>query len=106
LDTLEGFRRFSSNVGDDWTKLKTAKISGVTIDGHTVTLKLLRQEPNLIYYLALSALAPIPWEIVEYHKNDLRHALVGTGPYQYLGYTEKRYQLQMFEKYREDFYPA
>jgi len=67
---------------------------------------LLKQEPNLIYYLAMPALAPIPWEVVEYHKNDLSHALVGTGPYQYLGFSDKKYQLQTFAQYREDFYPA
>ncbi|MBY0515599.1 MAG: hypothetical protein K2P81_01735 [Bacteriovoracaceae bacterium] len=106
LETLVGFKEFGQMVGDDWRKLKTSPLSGLKISGQNITLKLLRQEPNLIYYLALSALAPLPWEVVEYHKNDLSHTLVGTGPYQYLGFTNKTYQLQTFDQYREDFYPA
>lgn len=106
MDTVVGFREFSERVGEDWKKLKEQKISGVSIQGMQITIRLMRQEPNLIYYFAMPALAPIPWEVVEFLKNDLRHTLLGTGPYQYLGYSQNRYQLQMFEQYREDFYPT
>lgn len=106
LDTLEGFNKFSQQVGNDWRKLRDTPIDGMKVDGHTVTLTLKRQEPNLIYYLAMPALAPVPWEVVEFHKNNLSDVLVGTGPYQYMGFDKQRYHLEAFDKYREDFYPA
>ena len=104
--TLVGFKEFGDKVGNDWRKLRKTELTGAQADGQKLTLQLLRQEPNLIYYLAMAALAPIPWEIVEHHENDLAHVLVGTGPYEYLGLSGQVHRLQMFDKYREDFYPT
>jgi ABC-type transport system substrate-binding protein len=106
MDALVGFKEFSQAVGQDWKKMKDTPIKGVVVDGQSITLQLTRQEPNLIYYLAMSALAPVPWEVVEYHQNNLSDVLVGTGPYHYMGFDKIRYHLEAFDKYREDFYPA
>lgn len=105
-ETILGFREFGEEVGSDWTKLNSTQLKGVEAEGSIVTLHLTRQEPNLIYYLAMAALSPIPWEIIEHHHNDLSKVLVGTGPYEYLGASDQSHRLHMFDKYREDFYPT
>lgn len=104
--TLVGFKEFGDAVGEDWRKLRMTALAGAKAEGTKLTLQLLRQEPNLIYYLAMAALAPIPWEVVEHHQNDLSKVLVGTGPYEYLGPTKDVHRLHAFDKYREDFYPT
>ncbi len=105
-ETLVGFREFGEAVGEDWRKLRTTPLAGASAQELELRLRLTRPEPNLIYYLAMSALAPVPWEVVDFHQNDLSQVLVGTGPYQYLGFSRDRYQLTAFDKYREDFYPT
>lgn len=104
--TILGFHEFGEEVGSDWTQLKSTQFKGVKAEGSKITLQLTRQEPNLIYYLAMAALSPIPWEVIEHHQNDLSKVLVGTGPYEYLGSVEQIHRLHMFDKYREDFYPT
>lgn len=105
-ETLVGFKAFSDKVGTDWKLIEKTPLEGASAQGLHLVLHLTRPEPNLIYYLAMSALAPIPWEVVEHHHNDLSHVLVGTGPYEYLGLAQNSYRMQMFDKYREDFYPT
>lgn len=105
-ETLLGFNEFSRKVGGNWRALRDTRLEGARADGLKLTLRLTRREPNLIYYLAMAALAPVPWEVVEHHQNDLAGALVGTGPYEYLGFLEQTYHLRRFDKYREDFYPT
>lgn len=105
-ETMVGFQEFGDAVGDDWRKLRTTELRGATARGLELTLRLSREEPNLIYYLAMAALAPIPWEVIEHQENDLSKILVGTGPYEYLGLSKSAHRLQMFDKYREDFYPT
>lgn len=105
-ETLAGFNEFSDKVGDDWKLMVSTPLSGAVAEGAMLQLKLLRSEPNLIYYLAMPALAPMPWEIVEHYKNDLSKVLVGTGPYEYVGHDKDVHRLKRHDKYREDFYPT
>lgn len=104
--TILGFKEFSDKVGDDWKLMRSTPFEGATATDFKLTLKLTRREPNLIYYLAMAALAPVPWEVVDHHQNNLSNVLVGTGPYEYHGYNDNRYRMKRFGKYREDFYPT
>lgn len=104
---IEGFNEFGKVIGDDWKKLQSQDLPGVmAIDASTLEIRLKRSEPNLTYYLAMNFTAPVPWEIVQYHKNDLGKVLVGTGPYIYKGYNGQFYEMKMNLDYRPEFYPA
>lgn len=105
-ETISGFKEFGEIVGDDWRKLRLTPLSGVFAKDMKLTFKLTRPEPNLIYYLAMVALSPVPWEVLEQQGNDLSRVLVGTGPYEYQGFTRQRYDLTAFDKHREEFYPT
>ena len=105
-ETLIGFNEFGQKVGDDWKRIASTPMPGATAQGLKLTLRLSRPEPNVIYYLAMTARAAVPWEVIEYHQNDLSQVLIGTGPYEYSGLAHNSYELLMFDKYREDFYPT
>ena len=102
-----GFDEFSAAVGDDWTKIQKTPLTGfVASDPYTLTIKLKKSEPNITYYLALNFLSPVPWELVQFHKNKLDNVLVGTGPYYYKGFEDQYFEMEKFQNYREDFYPT
>jgi oligopeptide transport system substrate-binding protein len=104
---IEGFEGFDLLIGEDWEKISSTKLLGVeAIDEHTLLLRLTRPEPNIIYYLALNFVVPIPWEVLSYEKNDLSKIIVGTGPYQYRGFNGSYFRLERFRDYREDYYPS
>ena len=104
---IKGFDTFGDLVGDDWRKIPLNKMEGVeALDDLTLKLSLTRSEPNMIYYLALNFIVPLPWEIIESEKNNLDHVLIGTGPYQHKGFKNKYFELMKFNEYRKDFYPT
>ncbi len=104
---IEGFDEYSQRVKNDWTNIPKTALSGVEAENkYTLKIKLKRSEKNIIFYLALNFLSPVPWEIVNYYKNELDHILVGTGPYIFKGYGHDHIDLEKFQDYREDFYPT
>jgi oligopeptide transport system substrate-binding protein len=71
-DKLKGFNEFSEKVGDDWQAMFKHDISGLkAIDDHTLEISLIRPEPNLLNFLAMTFTAPVPKELVLYLRNDL-----------------------------------
>lgn len=104
---VEGFDSFSESISHDWKRLRERQLEGVTaIDKYTFQIKMKKSEPNIIYYLALNFLSPVPWELMEYYQNNLDQILIGTGPYVYLRKTEEFFDLEKNANYREDFYPS
>lgn len=102
-----GFDEFGEKINDDWKKIPTQAIEGFqAVDDCALKIKLKRPEPNLIYYLALNFIVPMPWEIIEYYQNNFDHILIGTGPYQYIGFNKEYFELRKFQGYRKDFYPS
>lgn len=104
---VEGFAEYGKKVNEDWMKLLDEKMEGVEVlDDYTLIIRLTRSEPNMIYYLAMNFVTPVPWEIVSYFENKLDEVLVGTGPYIYSGYNEQYLEMQKNREYREDYYPT
>jgi oligopeptide transport system substrate-binding protein len=104
---VDGFDDYSRLVGDNWEKIHSTKLRGVTaIDRYTLEIRLKKSESNIVYYLALNFLSPIPWELVKYHKNQLDKTLIGTGPYVFKQMTPDFIEMEKFKNYREDYYPT
>ena len=102
-----GFDDYGNKINEDWKKLKITPLEGVTAqDDYNLTIRLTRSEPNMIYYLALNFVVPVPIELVEYLENNMDKVLVGTGPYEYTGFHDTYYGMKKFSKYRQDFYPS
>jgi ABC-type transport system substrate-binding protein len=107
IGLIKGFDSFSQKIGHDWKKIQKAELEGVKAeDKYTILIEMTKSEPNIIYYLALNFLSPVPWELVEHFNNNLDHILVGTGPYFLKARTETYFDLEKFSEYREDFYPT
>jgi ABC-type transport system substrate-binding protein len=106
-ELIEGFESYSDLINDDWKKIPEFSMVGIeAIDRHTLQIKLQNSEPNIIYYLALNFLSPVPWELVKYQKNNLDTLLVGTGPYVFNGFDKNVIGMSKNKNYREDFYPT
>lgn len=104
---VEGFDDFSAKVNHDWKNINQQEIRGIQAeDKHTLIIRMKKSEPNIVYYLALNFLSPVPWELVHYQKNKLDNILVGTGPYVLKGYNGSFIEMEKFQTYREDFYPT
>ncbi len=104
---IKGFERFGNEVGETWQKIPEVDLEGVkALNDHSLQISLTRAEPNIIYYLALNFVVPIPWEIVEYEKNNLDHVLIGTGPYWLSSFKNNYFDLFKFKNYRRDYYPT
>ncbi|WPU66030.1 ABC transporter substrate-binding protein [Peredibacter starrii] len=104
---IEGFEGYNKLVGGDWTRIESTPLAGIEVkDKYTLVINLTKTEPNMIYYLALNFLSPVPWELVQHSKNNLDHVLIGTGPYHFKGYNGQYFDLERFRGYREDFYPT
>lgn len=104
---IEGFDRYSELVEDNWMRLKETPLSGVSApDQYTLEIRLTKSEPNIVYYLALNFLAPVPWELMQYQKNNLDHVLIGTGPYVLKNFEGKFIDMEKFPGYRPDYYPT
>ncbi|MFP5386127.1 MAG: ABC transporter substrate-binding protein [Bacteriovoracia bacterium] len=104
---VEGFEEYGEEVGEDWKEIASRPLKGVSaIDSHTLEIRLTRSEPNIVYYLALNFLSPVPWEIVKYSGNKLDDVLVGTGPYVFRGFHNSGFEMEKNRNYREAFYPT
>lgn len=104
---IQGFESYDSIVKGDWQRIPLHHMPGIVAeDKHTLVIHLEKSEPNIIYYLALNFLSPVPFELVKYHNNKLDSVLVGTGPYIYKGHKGDFIELERNADYREDFYPT
>lgn len=104
---VTGFGEYGKQINEDWQKLLTEKMEGVeALDDSTIVIRLTRSEPNMIYYLAMNFIVPVPWEIVSYYENKLDEILIGTGPYIYNGYNDQYLEMTKNKEYREDYYPT
>ena len=102
-----GFDDYGKKIREDWKKINSTPLEGVeALDDHTLVIRMHRSEPNIIYYLALNFVSPVPWELVEFQENKLDKVLVGTGPYQFSGFNVNFYEMTKFSSYREDYYPT
>jgi ABC-type transport system substrate-binding protein len=105
---IEGVNDFKKVVGNDFNKLKTTKIKGVSApDDQTLVIELTSPSPQFMYKLAMSFISPVPLEVVEYEKNDLGLHPIGTGPF-YLSKFDnsKEIILSKFSNYHESTYPV
>lgn len=103
---VKGFAEYGKTINEDWQKLLETKLEGVEArDDYTLVIRLTKSEPNMIYYLAMNFVVPIPWEIVSYYENKLDEVLIGTGPYVYSGYNDQYLEMQKNPDYRESYYP-
>lgn len=102
-----GFDDYNEKIGGDWKKFPTTAIDGITAkDKYTLQITLSQSEPNIIYYLALNFVSPVPWELVEANQNNLDRALIGTGPYVFREFKDQFIEMEKYQDYREDFYPT
>jgi ABC-type transport system substrate-binding protein len=102
-----GFDDFSEKISDDWKKIESTPLEGVeAIDNYNLKITLKKAEPNLIYYMALNFLSPVPWELLKYQANDMEKVMVGTGPYVFKGYNGQFVEMVKFIDYRLDYYPS
>ena len=102
-----GFDDYGQKINENWKKIKSTPLEGVTaVDDQTLMIRMSRSEPNMIYYLALNFAVPVPWEIIEFVDNKLDKTLVGTGPYEYSGFSANFFSMKKFAKYRLDYYPS
>lgn len=106
-DLVRGFGDYGKRIKEDWKKLLEEKIEGFeALDDYTLIIRLTKSEPNIIYYLAMNFVVPMPWEIISYYENKLDAVLIGTGPYIYNGYNDRYIEMQKNREYREDYYPT
>lgn len=102
-----GFSDYGKKVGEDWQKLPEVPMEGIeVVDDHTLRIHLTRPESNIIYYLAMNFVVPLPWELIAYHENKLDEILLGTGPYIYRGLSDEYMEMERNPAYREDYYPT
>jgi oligopeptide transport system substrate-binding protein len=104
---LKGFDEFSKVVGDDWQNMFKYEIEGLkALDDHTLRIELLRPEPNLLNFLAMTFTSPTPKELVYYTKNDLSTTILGTGAYVFEKFEDNQYSFSRFDKFRKEYYPT
>jgi oligopeptide transport system substrate-binding protein len=106
-DLIVGFNDYGKLVQNDWQRIELTPLCGVTAkDRYTLEIQLHKSEPNIIYYLALNFLSPVPLELLKATKNNLDSVLIGTGPYILKSYNGQTIEMEKNKKYREDFYPT
>jgi ABC-type transport system substrate-binding protein len=85
------------------------------LDRHRLRIRVIGKYPQFKYWLAMTFLAPIPWEAEKFYaqpgmaeKNlTLNYWPVGTGPYMPTEYVEnRRHVLERNPNYRQDPYPC
>ena len=103
-----GINDFKKTVGNDYEKLKSTPIKGVTApDDYTLVIDLVQPSPQFVYKLAMSFVSPTPIEVVDFEKNDLSLHTVGTGPYTLTKIDPtKELILSKYNMYHESFYPS
>lgn len=104
---IKGFDKFRQQAGNDINKFYELEIDGVkALDEFTLRIELVRPEPNLLYFLAMTFTSPTPIELIKKYDNDLSKVLVGTGPYYLETQDETGYLLKRNKKFHEEYYPS
>jgi ABC-type transport system substrate-binding protein len=102
-----GFDEFANEVGDSFDKMLSKKIEGITVvDDYTLQIDLIRPEPNLIYFLSMNFITPVPRELVAKYNNDLSKVIVGTGAYYLISFSNESYTFLKNTHFREEIYPS
>lgn len=104
---IKGFTEYDSKVGSQWQKIFANTLEGFIADGrYSLKITLNRKEPNLIYYLALNFLSPMPAELITFYDNNFDNHIIGTGPY-FIRQTGSNFiDLEKNSNYRTDYYPT
>lgn len=104
---IKGFNEFKKAAGDDIEKFYSLDMEGVRATGeHTLEIELVRPEPNLIYFLAMTFTSPTPIELLKKFNNKLDGILVGSGPFYLSNSTPKGYFMKVFKDFHEEYYPS
>lgn len=103
---VKGFDDFTRETKNLSSLFKNSISGFYAIDDRTLRIELKRPEPNLLFFLSTSFLAPIPEELVRFYKNDLSQVLIGTGPYYLKSLSENRYTFLKNPNYRKEMYPS
>jgi oligopeptide transport system substrate-binding protein len=104
---LLGFEEFSEAIGNDFNKILSEKLEGLeALDDLTLKIQLKLAEPNLIFFLAMNFVSPIPVELFVSEKNDFNKVLIGTGPYYLKKFNDESYQFERNSEFREQLYPS
>ena len=101
---LDQFRQQAKNYQD----IPRIDVVGLKAVGdHTLVIELKRPYPQLKYVLAMSFSSPVPYEVIDYYRNDLSDHPVGTGPFKLLEWNHGL-NLTMVKnpKYRHAIYPS
>jgi len=104
---IKGFNEFTRKAGDKLENLYSMKIPGVSvIDDYTLRIELLNPEPNLLFFLSMNFVSPVPEEVVRHYKNDLSEVLIGTGPYYLKKFNDEKYTFFRNDDFRKEMYPS
>lgn len=121
---IEGMREYSEHLqaintqlpAAEWLDLREYDFSGVeALDDHTLRIRVLGKYPQFKYWLAMTFVAPVPWEADRfYHQPGMaEHGLsfsrwpVGTGPYMLTEFIpNRRHVLTRNPNYRGEPYPC
>jgi len=107
-----GFSTYQQQISgrNGWQDLRQDNISGVkVVDDYTLEITTIGYSNQWIYWMTMSFLSPIPWEIDHYHHliNDTSwiENSIGTGPYMLLGNQSRQYiELKKNPNYREEYF--
>jgi oligopeptide transport system substrate-binding protein len=108
LKGVKGIAQFQKKVGDDFSKLLSNEIEGISVraEQSELVIELDHPVPQFPYYLAMTHTSPIPLEVLTCTKNDLSTQEIGTGPYSLKDWRKQNsLQLEKFPQYRKIFYP-
>ncbi len=108
LSNLVGRAEYQKAVGHDWQKIVSTPLEGlIAEDDHTLVIKLNRPDVQMMNYLTMNFIVPLPEEVWLAEKNDLSQVAIGTGPFLVGGINNnEQLILQRFKDYRLDHYPG
>ncbi|MCY4644100.1 MAG: ABC transporter substrate-binding protein [Bacteriovoracales bacterium] len=95
-------------------KAKTYKdIASIEVEGlktlgdSTLVIQLTKPYPQLLHVLAMAFTTPVPFEAIDYYKNNLRERLIGTGPFQLVRWNPGlNLKMKKNPHYRKALYPS
>lgn len=106
-EVIVGFKQFEQKINNNWENIFKNNIKGLSApDDNTLIIKLTRPEPQLINYLSLTFVVPLPEESIRFYQNNFNKNMIGTGPY-VLSSWEKGKKLSLVKNYnfRHEHYP-
>ena len=101
---LDHFRKQAKTYQD----ILNQEVSGLRApDDSTLVIQLTRPYPQFQYILAMSFASPVPYEVIDYYKNDLSKNMVGSGPFKLIKWN-RGLNLLMTQNpnYRHSTYPS